>query len=66
MTAWLECGTSTTQLAYDAACAPGQAFARFVGITITKSFTPMFGPRWAGANANGTYTLAAKSGVRVQ
>ena len=36
---------------------PGTASARFVGITITKSFTPMFAPRWAGANANGTYTL---------
>ena len=66
VTAWLECGTSTTRLAYTASCSPGTAAARFVSITITKSFTPMFGPRWAGANANGTYTLTALSGVRVQ
>ena len=66
VTAWLECGTSTTRLAYDASCSPGTHSARFVSITITKSFTPMFGPRWAGANANGTYTLRALSGVRVQ
>lgn len=66
VTAWLECGTSTTRLAYTASCSPGVAAQRFVGINITKNFTPVFGPRWAGANANGTYTLRAVSGVRVQ
>ena len=66
VTAWLECGTNTARLAYDSSCAPGTPTSRFVSITITKSFTPMFPVRWAGANANGTYTLIALSGVRVQ
>ena len=66
VTAWLECGTSATQLAYTASCSPGVAEQRFVGITITKDYAPFFGPRWAGANANGRYTLRVRSGVRVQ
>ena len=67
VTAWLECGSSTTRLAYDASCTSGEAYSRHMDVTITKSFTPMFGTRFfPGANADGTYTVSGLAGVRVQ
>lgn len=67
VTAWLECGTSTTKLSYTSSCAPGEAYARYVGITITKTFTPLFGTQYfPGANDDGTFTLNGSAGVRVQ
>ena len=64
---WLECGSSTTRLAYTSSCSPGQAYARFVGISISSSFTPLFGTRFfPGANADGTFTFEGEAGVRVQ
>ena len=67
VTGWLECGSSTTRLAYTGSCTPGEAYSRHMDVTITKSFTPMFGTEYfPGANADGTYTLRAKAGVRIQ
>lgn len=67
VTAWLECGSSTTKLDYTATCAEGEAYARYMNITITKPFTPLFASQYfPGADANGTYTLSGEAGVRVQ
>lgn len=67
VSSWLECGSSTTRLAYTSSCSPGQAYARFVGISISTKFTPMFGTRlFPGANADGTFTFRGTAGVRVQ
>lgn len=67
VTHWLECGSSTTRLDYTASCSPGQAYARFVGISISTDFTPLFGTRFfPGANDNGTFTFEGEAGVRVQ
>lgn len=67
VSSWLECGTSTTRLAYTASCSEGEAYARFVGIAITRDFTPLFGTQYfPGANDDGTFTFEGTAGVRVQ
>ena len=67
VTGWLECGSSTTRLAWTATCTSGQAYSRHMDVTITQSFTPLFGSRFfPGSNPDGTFTLTALSGVRVQ
>lgn len=69
--AWLQCnGTVQTPMDsshYDGSCTTGQITARYVSVSIQKNFTPMFGTRFfPGANADGTFTLKSKAGVRVQ
>lgn len=67
VSAWLECGNSTTRLSYTGSCSAGQPYARFVGISVTKSFRPMFGTKYfPGANDDGTFTFEGTAGVRVQ
>ena len=70
---WLECNgvsqnTSPATMAadYEKVCPTGQVYARYLNIEIEKTFTPMFSTRWAGANADGTYTLVGEAGLRVQ
>jgi len=62
---WLECN-GTRAANYNSACVGGQVSRRYLSVTITKTFTPMFSTRFAGANANGTYTLTGATGVRIQ
>lgn len=68
VTEWLQCGSDTTQLDYaSGTCANGVATARFIQISITKNFTPLFtNSVFANKNADGTVTLHATAGVRVQ
>ena len=66
VSAWLECGSSTTKLAYTSSCATGEAYARFVGIEMTKNFTPMFSTKFFPGAVNGQVPLTGKAGVRVQ
>lgn len=67
VSAWLECGTSTTRLDYSSSCSSDEPYARFVGISITNNFTPLFGTEYfPGANADGTFTFSGTAGVRVQ
>lgn len=66
-TAWLECGSSSTQLSFTSTCADGEPYSRHVRVTITKPFTPLFAsPYFPGANNDGTYTITGKAGMRVQ
>ena len=67
VTASLECtsGSATTTKSYTSSCSTGESFARYVKVEITKTYTPLFKIRWGG-NANGTYTIHGKAGVRVQ
>jgi hypothetical protein len=38
-----------------------------VTVDVPATFTPMFSSRsWPGANANGTFTLHGKAGLRTQ
>jgi Flp pilus assembly protein TadG len=67
VTAWLECGSSTTRLAYTGSCTPGEAYSRHMDVTVAKNFTPLFGTEYfPGANSDGTFTVRAKAGVRIQ
>ena len=67
LTSWLECNNNGTKLAVTSSCSdPTHAYARYVEIDIQKTYTPMFSTRFAGANADGTYTLHGVAGVRVQ
>ena len=68
---WLECSgdggvTWARQASYDAVCASGATYKRYLSVAITKSFTPMFSSKFAGANADGSYTLTGITSVRTQ
>jgi len=74
--AWLECSaasgsgtptytdTSTTEDVPP--CAAGQTSRRYLRVTINKSFSTLFNHRWAGGNADGTYTITGATSVRTQ
>lgn len=66
VTDWLQCGTSSTQLSYTSSCSDGVATARFVQVSVTKKFTPLFAWVFPNKNSDGTVTLDGKAGVRVQ
>ena len=68
VTAWLECGSSTTKLAFTASCSGATVpYSRHINVTITKPFTPIFGTQYfPGANSDGTYTVTGLAGIRVQ
>ena len=69
VTAWLECNHNGTKLNYDTGVCATQTepYARYVQVTVQKTFKPMFGTRFfPGANPNGTFTLRAIAGVRTQ
>jgi Flp pilus assembly protein TadG len=62
---WLECD-GTRQSNYDSSCTSGQVSRRYMSVVISKIFTPMFSTRFAGAAADGTYTVTGKTGIRIQ
>ena len=67
VTAWLECGSSTTRQSFTGSCSTGEPYSRHVDVTITKAFTPIFGTQYfPGANSDGTFTITALAGMRVQ
>lgn len=70
---WLECNgvsqntsTATMTTDYEKVCPDGQTIARYVNVRIEKSYLPTFRLDWAGANADGTFTLVGETGIRVQ
>ena len=63
---WLECNGARAADFYTSSCAPGETVARYVTVDIAKSYTPMFGTKFLGANANGSFTLHGEAGIRVQ
>jgi Flp pilus assembly protein TadG len=63
---WLECNGSR-QTNYNTTCSSGQTENRWIQVDIAANFTPMFASsRWPGSNANGTYTLHGKAGLRTK
>ncbi len=62
---WVECN-SARQGTYDTVCADGAISRRYLTVQITKTFTPMFATKWLGSNADGTFTVVGKTGVRTQ
>ena len=69
---WLECngvrqGDGTPGNGYDAVCASGQNYARWISVDVTHDFTPMFASnRWPGSNTNGSFTLHGRANLRTQ
>lgn len=70
---WLECNgvsqnssPATMAVDYEKVCPTGQVYSRHLNVRIFKTYTPMFSLRWAGANADGTFTLRGEAGMRVQ
>lgn len=70
---WLECNgvsqnssAATMAADYEKVCPSDQRYSRHLNVRIFKTYTPMFSLRWAGANANGTFTLRGEAGLRVQ
>lgn len=66
--AWLECNNDGNHLDYDTgSCDPTATYARYVQVTVTGSYTPMFGTRFfPGARGDGTVAVDGKALVRVQ
>ena len=62
---WHECANARMS-DYDSVCSTGQTDRRYLTVSVNKTFTPMFATKWAGANADGTYTVTGKTGVRTQ
>jgi Flp pilus assembly protein TadG len=64
---WTECNNNGTKLAFTTSCSNvDDPYARYVEVSIDKTYTPMFKTRFAGARADGTYNLTGKAGVRIQ
>jgi len=70
---WLECdgvsqNTSVASMAadYEKKCADNVPYSRYVSVRIEKTYAPMFRVKFAGSNADGTYTLVGRAGLRVQ
>jgi len=62
---WLE-RDGARQASYDSNCTGTAISRRYLTVQITKSFSPMFATKWAGANSDGSYTVIGKTGVRTQ
>jgi Flp pilus assembly protein TadG len=62
---WLECDAAR-QTNYDSTCTGTAVSRRYLTVQISKSFSPMFAVKWAGANSDNTYTVIGKTGVRTQ
>lgn len=62
---WLECD-GVRAASYTSSCSSGQTYRRYMSVSISKSFSPMFAVQWAGANPDGTFTINGKTGIRIQ
>ena len=63
---WLECEGARKDF-NTGACDADESFARYASVDITKKYTPLFSvKKFAGANADGTYTIRGEAGVRLQ
>ena len=62
---WLECNGSR-QSSYATVCTPGQTYARYLTVQITKDFSPPIKFKFPNSNSDGTYTITTKAGIRTQ
>jgi Flp pilus assembly protein TadG len=65
---WLECGASTTHQTFTDSCTnAGDVTARYVSVSISRSYTPFFSSRhWPGANTQGNIVLTGYAALRMQ
>lgn len=50
----------------DGNCDPGKQEARYIEVTVTDEYTPMFPMKVGPVNANGNYVIRATAGMRTQ
>jgi Flp pilus assembly protein TadG len=62
---WLECD-GARQSSYTSVCSSTLIARRYMSVSISKVYTPMFAMRFAGASSDGTYTVTGKTSVRTQ
>ncbi len=70
---WLECdgvdqntSAATMDADYGRVCDDGETIARYVNVRINKNYAPLFSVRFAGSNADGSFTMRGEAGIRVQ
>ena len=51
---------------YTAKCTSTQKEARYLLVAVTDNYTPLFSVHFSGINADGTYHLRARAGMRTQ
>lgn len=67
VTSWLQCGADRTKHDYNDSCSDDEASARFVEVSITKTYKPLFtSSLFASKNPDGSVPLKATVGMRVQ
>ncbi|HET7816109.1 MAG TPA: TadE/TadG family type IV pilus assembly protein [Sphingomicrobium sp.] len=62
---WLQCNNSSTKQSFTSSCSDGEPYARYIGIGIRKSYTPLFPVKW-DRTASGIWTVRGVAGIRVQ
>lgn len=62
---WLECN-GARQAIYDNPCPSGQTYARYLSVEVAKVYDPTLSFKFIGANADGTFTIRSKAGLRTQ
>jgi Flp pilus assembly protein TadG len=68
VTFWLECTTgagATSVTTWTGSCG-SDTYARYMQVDLQATYTPIIVARFAGSNANGTYTVHGIAGIRVQ
>lgn len=71
---WLECNgvskyqsKATMEADYSHNCMSSEKYSRYIRVVVSKNFTPTFGTRFfPGANADGSFTIRGKAGIRTQ
>ena len=62
---WLECN-GTREADYNTECDAGENEARYIELTITDKYAPMFPVHFSSIHADGTYHISATSGIRTR
>jgi Flp pilus assembly protein TadG len=66
VTAWLECNHSGSKDYDTGTCTSAQSYARYVSVTVTGSYTPIFPNMFFTTNSNGTVTVKGYAVIRTQ
>lgn len=65
VTKWLECNTTTK--AFDDSCGDGEQIARYITVTISKTYDPVFSAKLFGeATGDGLVPLSVSDSLRIQ
>lgn len=62
---WLECN-GVRSADYNAYCADGAAYARYIQVKVVGTYEPMFPSKYWGASDDGNYHVTGHAGIRTQ